>query len=82
MASCPACGGSAAEHAARGQQAMPQPRPHEWQPAGDINDLDRGWLTIWRCRACGATCEVPSGTTGDTLRAYQRSAGDCPGVRR
>jgi hypothetical protein len=83
MASCPACGGTAAEHAARGQLGLgAETRPHEWVVAGPkLRDGSNGWDMVYRCRACGVTVSVPEGTTGDTLRAWQRGKGPCEGVR-
>lgn len=80
---CPACGQSAAEHAARGQQSLEQHvEPHEWLLSGTVLDLDSGWVDVQVCRRCRVSFECPAGTTGDTLRAYQRGKGSCPGVKR
>jgi hypothetical protein len=83
MATCPACGRTASEHAARGQQSLgEQTTPHEWLLSGELFDLDDGWRSIYVCRCCRETLDIPAGTTGDTLRAYQRGKGSCPGVLR
>jgi DNA-directed RNA polymerase subunit RPC12/RpoP len=84
---CPACGENATHHAKRNEQLAAPTTPHQWTVAGDRRDvvtlqgqpLDTPWWTLYRCRACGATVEVPLGTTGEMLRSYQRGA--CPGVR-
>lgn len=74
---CPACGKDATEHAGRGQQGFPQPRPHAWKVAGDVDTR----TSLWRCLSCGVTVRVPVGARGETLRGYLRPAGECPGLR-
>jgi len=74
---CPACGGTAAEHEARGQQSLERCQPHEWRVAGAVDVA----TMLHRCLQCGVTVRVPVGARGETLRAYWRSAGECPGMR-
>jgi hypothetical protein len=78
---CPGCGRNSHWHATHSHQEALRFMPHEWRPVRDDYTQPESPETIYRCVQCGTTLRVPVGARGETLRAYWRAAGECPGMR-